>query len=199
MRLFNPWLGGGNIALTAPDPNGNDTFDGDTSSYYTNGSDGTWTGWGSGKIIAPTSGATVQTISYNSFTDDDMFVEVDIDTARQALVCFRYQDNSNFFALQLSDDSGATPSSNFRIVKCISGSFSTIGSDANFTWTRGTPPGVCRIEITGTTVVSKLGGTTLQTPITSFGNFATGKVGLGCRGPTTGPNEFLAFRWGSLP
>ena len=167
-----------------------DTFATDTTSLYTQYADAnaTWAVSG-GELVA--TGGTQAVFIRNGLSYTDVAIEADSNYAHDGGLILRFVDNSNYYLLTLSDDSGVLPSNNLRIFKRVAGAFAQLGSSSDITWTRGTSKTI-RFQVSGTTLTASVDGT--QVMSTTDSAFA-GPGGLGMRNSSGGISKCQAFRW----
>ena len=171
-----------------------DTFDSDTTAQYTQFSDSpaTWAISG-GELVA--TGGTQSVFIRNGTSYANTAVEADINHAHDSGLVLRFIDNSNYYLLALSDDSGAAPTINARMFKRVSGAFTAIGGTTDFVWTRGTSKTI-RFTASGTTLTVYVDGAQILTVTDSA---IAGPGGVGMRNNLGGQQtKFQAFREYSL-
>jgi len=81
---------------------------------------------------------------------ENVSVEVEIDYAQEAGLVARLEDNSNYYLLQISDDSGYNPTKNLIITKRVGGAFTELGS-ADVVFGRDTSHRA-RLEVNGSSL-----------------------------------------------
>ena len=168
-----------------------DTFDTDSTSQYTQYSDAAATWAVSGGELVGT-GGTQSVFIRNGTAYGDVAIECDINHAHDGGLALRFVDNSNYYLLTLSDDSGAAPSQNLRVYKRASGSFTLLGQ-ANIAWSRGTSKKI-RFQASGTTLSASVDDAQV---ISVTDSAIAGPGGIGVRNSTAGKQaKYQAFRWG---
>ena len=173
-------------------PHGIDPFDNDSTAQYTQSSDSaaTWAISG-GELVA--TGGTQSVFIRNGTSYTDVAIEADVNHAHDGGLVLRFVDNSNYYLLALSDDSGAQPTLNLRFFKRVAGTFTAITAGTNTTWARGTSKTV-RFSIAGTTLKAFLDG--VET-VSATDSAHAGPGGVGMRNNTAAQSsKFQAFRWG---
>lgn len=114
-----------------------DLFNADQlATEYVSGGDTPSTWAVSGGILSGTSGVAA-TLLKTALTLSDCEITVNSDQAQDGGIIARHVDNSNYYVLTLSDDSGAFPTENLRLSRRVAGVFTQITS-ADVTWVRGT-------------------------------------------------------------
>lgn len=167
-----------------------DTFDSDTSAQYTQFADtaGTWAISG-GQLVA--TGGAQSLFIRNGTSYTDVAIEADINHAYDGGLVLRFTNNSNYYLLVLSDDSGVSPTQNLRLYKRVSGTFTQIGG-SNITWPRGASKAV-RLQASGTTISAVVDGVTA---ISVTDSAHAGPGGVGMRNSGSGQQtKYQAFRW----
>ena len=170
-----------------------DPFDSNSGAYYTQHGDviGTWVI--SASELVATSGTNSLFIRNDQLLADGA-IEADINHCQDGGLILRFVDNSNYYLLLLSDDSGAAPSANIRIYKRVAGTFTQLGSTADITWTRG-PNKTIRFSAIGTTLKAFADGVEV---ISVTDSAFAGPGGFGMRNHTNfAQTRFQAFRWGA--
>ena len=154
-----------------------DTFDTDSTGSYTQyaATNASWAISG-GELVG--TGGNHASFIRNGTSYSDVAIEADINYIHDGGLTLRFVDNSNYYALFLSDDSGANPTSNLRLFKRVSGAFTQIGSSVNFAWTRGTSKTV-RFRASGTTLTAYVDGVSVLST-TDASITGPGSVGVRC-------------------
>lgn len=175
---------------------GSDDFSSDTRSLYTMTQDsGAPTAAIASGVLTLTSPAACQSSFTRTGTSVlDGWVEADIDTAQDSGLLFRFLDQSNFYLLAISDDSGSNPSSNLQLYRRVSGAFTAMGT-YNTAWSRGSARTI-RLEAVGSSIKAYIGGVEVISA-TSAHIATAGKIGVRGNGPPGGTNnnKFNALRW----
>jgi len=125
----------------------------------------------------------------------DGYVEAVIDTAQDSGLLFRFSDQSNFYLLTISDDSGSDPTTNLRIFKRVAGAFTQLATSTAITWPRGTPKTV-RFSGVGADLEGAVDGVTI---ISASDSSITGAGRIGVRSnapPGGGTNTYDSLAWG---
>lgn len=174
-----------------------DTFDTDTRSLYTmTQNSGTPTAAIAGGILTLTCPPSCQaSFTRNGTSITDGWAEVVVSQARDSGILFRFQDQSNYYLLALSDDSGASPSANLTLYRRVAGTFTSMGT-YNAAWTRGITH-TARLAVYGTNLKAYWDGAEVINA-TSNHITAAGKVGMRGHSPpgvTNSDNQFHTFRW----
>lgn len=128
----------------------------------------------------------------NSFSQADVSVETTTSAASDSGLVLRFQDQSNFYLMTLSDASGVTPSTKVRVFKRVGGSFSQIGSSYNFTWARGTPH-TFRFSMVGSDVTAYVDGVAV---ITGTDSSISAAGAIGVRSNFDSNDKFDSLAWG---
>ncbi|HBC92572.1 MAG TPA: hypothetical protein DCZ10_06610, partial [Pelotomaculum sp.] len=118
-----------------PAPVWQDAFNVDQLAEYTSGGDVTATWVVSGGVLTGT-GGTQATLIKNNLLLQDVEIEVNSDQADNGGIIARYQDNNNYYLLNVRDDTG-TAGINIRLFKRVSGVFTAIAG-VDLIWVRGT-------------------------------------------------------------
>ena len=169
-----------------------DTFDTDSTAQYTQYADtaGTWTVSG-GEMVATNGNQSVFIRNGTSYTD--VVIEADINHANDGGLVLRFVNNSNYYLLTLSDDSGANPTSNLRLFKRSAGTFTQLGG-ADITWASGTSKTI-RFSVSGTTLTASVDSTQV---ISVTDSAISGPGGVGMRNSTTlvgQQSKYQSLRW----
>lgn len=158
-----------------PKTTGRDLFDTDSTASYTQYADasGAWAVSG-GELVA--TGGTQSVFIRNGVSFQDGYVEADMNHAHDGGLVLRFQSNTSYYLLALSDDSGANPTNNFRGFVRSGATFTDISLLGNITWTRGTSKKI-RFSISGTTLSVSVDGTQVAST-THSGITAAGGCGM---------------------
>lgn len=179
-----------------PGPMWSDDFSADTLSQYTLTYDsGTPSASiGDGVLSINTGAITDQAVlTRNDVMIQDGYIEALISSAADSGLIFRFQDNSTYYLLAISDDSGLG-NPNLRIWRKFSGGWNALGAGVLMDWTRGEDR-LIRFGVTGSTVGVWVDGVEVFTWIDSVIS-AAGKVGM--RSSSGLPDDvFQAVRWAS--
>jgi hypothetical protein len=176
-------------------PAGIDSFASDSTAQYTQSADvnATWSVSG-GDLIA--TGGTHALFIRNGASYTDAAVEADIYHAHDSGLVLRFINNSNYYMLILSDDSGAAPTGNIRIFRRSAGTITQIGPSSDIVWPRSEPRQI-RFQAVGTVLSAYVGGVKV---ISATDSTHAGPGGVGMRNSTSGQqSKFQEFRWGPLP
>ncbi len=141
-----------------------DSFDSDTSSYYTqtsqtNGSPATWT-WGTTNVVA--SGGSTAFLLYSSLTASDVDMVTDMDTSDAGGLVWRVKDTSNFYDLVVCDASSTTP--NQMVLYSVANNVRTTLATVSIVWPRlsGVPHRI-RVTMLGPVITVYFDGTVITT------------------------------------
>ena len=122
-----------------------------TSFFQTGGGLATWT-WDTANSRLTVSGGTNAVLLYNSSTvAADLDISAVMDLSDGGGLCWRYQNQSNFYDLAVHDASSGSHASTVRLFKVVAGTRTQIGTDTAITFTRGTPH-IVRINVLGTAI-----------------------------------------------
>lgn len=180
-----------------PAPEWNDDFSTDTLSQYTltfdSGSPSAFISGGA--LTISTAVITDQAVlTRNGVMIQDGYVEAQISSAADSGLVFRFQDNSTYYLLAISDDSGLG-NPNLRIWRKFAGGWNALGAGVQMDWLRGEDR-LIRFGMVGSTVAVSVDGVEVFT-WTDTVIAAAGKVGMrGNCGFHVG-DEFKAIRWAS--
>lgn len=169
-----------------------DTFAADSTASYTQYAD-TAASWAvSGGELVATGGVNALFIR-NATSYSNIVVETDINYVYEGGLVLRFIDNSNYYLLALSDDSGNNPPQNIRLFKRVGGAFTSLGT-AGITWARGTSKTI-RFQASGTTLTAYVDGASVLSVTDSS---IAGPGGVGVRNHMSGEqSKYQAFRWGA--
>lgn len=170
-----------------------DFFDDDTTAQYTQYADAvaTWAISG-GELVA--TGGTQSVFIRNGTSYTDTAIEIDINRAHDGGLILRFVDNSNYYLLVLSDDSGGAPSANLRMFKRAAGTFTALHGGVNITWARGTSKTIL-FKAVGTTLSARVDGAEVAS-LVDASHAGPGGVGMRNSGESGSQANFQAFRWG---
>lgn len=176
---------------------GVDTFDTDTRSLYTVNSAVAYvpTATIAGGVLTLTATVNGEEAAYTRIgtSIQNGYVEADIDYAPDSGLVGRFVDYGNYYLLTACDDSGSSPSSNLRLFKRVSGTYTQLGS-ANITWPRGTQKTI-RLQFSGSSIKALVDGVEVIS-VTDTGVPGAGRIGVRANGSAGTQNKYNALRWG---
>lgn len=175
---------------------GVDDFNSDTRSLYVMyKADGDPVPSISGGVLTITASTSGEEAAYVR-TDTsilDGYVESDIDYAPDSGLVGRFVDYLNYYLLTACDDSGSNPSSNLRLFKRVSGTYTQLGS-ADITWPRGTQKTI-RLQFSVSSIKALVDGVEVIS-VTDTGATGAGRIGVRANGSAGTQNKYNALRWG---
>lgn len=190
MRRMGGTSGGGGLPAL---PNLDD-FSTNTISSYTATQDSGSPAWAisGGNLGCSGSFGTQAILRRNGFSAADCSVEIVSGNAHDSGLVARFQNQSNFYLLTLSDDSGVNPSQNLRLFKRVSGTFTQLGSSVDISWSRGTSKTI-RLTLAGTSIIAYVDGVS-QISVTDSSIASAGSIGVRSN---FGANDiFASLGWG---
>ena len=140
---------------------------------YVSGGDAVATWSVTGGVLSAT-GGTRATLLKTSLTLTDGEIIINTNQAHDGGIIARHVDNSNYYTLKLSDDSGAFPVENLRLVRRVAGVITQLAS-ANVTWVRGVSANV-RFTFHGSLLEAWFNGVRVISVVDT--SFVAGGVGL---------------------
>lgn len=160
-----------------------------TSLYQTGGALATWN-WNTSSSRLETSGGTNAILLYNSsLTGADCDISILTDSSDGGGLCWRFQNQSNYYDVAVHDASSSSHANTLRLFKVVAGTRSQIGSDATISFTRGTPHIVRVVVISNNITVYFDGSVTIGTTDSAY--TGAGLAGLRNNGNTA---QFYIFR-----
>lgn len=174
-------------------PNSDD-FSTNTIANYTVTQDSGSPAWSvsSGSMVATGAFSAQSVCRRNGFSQADVAVETLVSQAEDSGLVLRFQDQSNFYLLTMSDNSGGAASTKLRIFKRVSGTFTQLGSSYNFEWVRGINNTV-RFAAAGSALTAYLNGTAV---ITATDSAITAAGAIGMRSNSSNNDRFDTLSWG---
>lgn len=160
-----------------------------TSLYQTGGALATWT-FDTANSRLEVSGGTNAILLYGSSTTGaDCDISILTDASDGGGLCWRYQNQSNYYDVAVHDASSSSHANTLRLFKVVAGSRSQIGSDTTIAFTRGTPHIVRVVVISNNITVYFDGSVTIGTIDSAY--TGAGLAGLRNNGNTA---QFYIFR-----
>lgn len=153
-----------------------------TSTFKTGGSVATWT-WDTTNVRLAGSGGSQGILLNSSLSTKDIDLYVDMSQSDGGGILWRYQDQSNFYALEIFDGSSSGGATNvLRLTKVIANTRTQIGSDIAISFTRGTYHRI-RVSMLSTAITVSFDGTQVAST-TDSGISSAGKCGVRNNGGT---------------
>lgn len=182
---------------TTPPAYNFDSFDTNTITLYTSSADTGSGGWsiGSGICTAVPSAGSQATLTRDSSSTTDGWVEIDITKANDAGLVMNWQDSSHYLVVTIDDASSDSGLANrIRLFSRTGGTFTQIGSTTAIAFTRGTPH-TLRLARSGTAVSLSFDGSAVVSGTDSANNVA-GTRGLRANGSGSNVSSiFTELRW----
>lgn len=160
-----------------------------TSLYQTGGALATWA-WNITSSRLQVSGGTNAILLYNSSsTGADCDISILTDSSDGGGLCWRFQNQSNYYDVAVHDASSISNANTLRLFKVVSGTRTQIGSNTAIAFTRGTPH-VVRVNVVGSAITVYFDGVSTLTA-TDSAYTGAGLAGLRNNGNTA---QFYIFR-----
>lgn len=171
-----------------------DTFNADTSLsysslYQTGGGLATWTFDTANSRLAASGGTNAVLLYNSSSVGADLDIAFVSDTSDGGGLCWRYQNQSNYYDVAVHDASSSSHASTLRLFKVVAGTRTQIGTDTAISFTRGTPH-VIRVNVVGSAITIYFDGVS-KIATTDSAYTGTGFCGLRINGNSA---YFYVFR-----
>lgn len=156
-----------------------DSFDSNTSSFYTstsqtNGTEATFV-WDTTLSRLEASGGSTGLLLNSSVNNDDVDLTILMDTSDAGGMVWRLLNTSNFYDLVVCDASSASPNQAV-LYKITNNSRTTLGTYSSLSWTRNTPH-LIRVTMIGAVITVSFDGTSILS-YTDNHPLGAGQVGL---------------------